>query len=562
MTRKAVVLFIHLLLVCPMFGMTGEEAKSTPESQGLAMAQLGDQFYALGKWHDAADKYQAALKVSGNLESAQAGLSLALLHSGKSDEALQTVIAAVGVHPDSARLMSVLGKVNFRRGEMVEAEQAYQAALQIDSKNVDAYVGLARLYNAFSQYAHGYAALKKAHELDPKDPGVQLLWWQTLPRRDRLAAVQAYLAGPHPRNYEAGDWQRYVDYLQKTHDGPPHVCKVVNDTERVDIKLEYVHLQTIVAAEGTLGTMAVPKQYIEGLGVPLTVNDHSQLLLLDTGASGIIIDRKSASRAGLKRISDIKYSGIGDDGEQTGYMALADRIKIGSLEFHDCVVTVTDKKTVSDTDSQGLIGADVFASYLADIDPPQKVIRLSPLPKRPGDEKIMPTLNTNNDGPEFVLVSNGADTTETFLPKDRYVAPDMATFMPVFRFDHMLLVPTRLNGSKPMLFLVDTGAFDNMLTTKAARSAVKVQGSSIEVEGVSGKVQDVYRAEKVDLAFGRFHQPHINTVTFDLSNTSNSAGTEISGALGFGLLSMLEIKIDYRDGLVDFIYRDNHGVAH
>ena len=151
---------------------------------------------------------------------------------------------------------------------------------------------------------------------------------------------------------------------------------------------------------------------------------------------------------------------------------------------------------------------------------------------------------------------------EAYHPMDRYVGPDMTTWTPVFRFDHMLLVPTRLNGSKPMLFLVDTGAFDNVLTTKAARSAAKVQGSSIEVEGVAGSVKDVYRAEKVDLASGRFHQPHINTVTLDLSNTSSAAGTEISGALGFDLLSMLEIKIDYRDGLMDFVYRDNHGVAH
>lgn len=50
-------------------------------------------------------------------------------------------------------------------------------------------------------------------------------------------------------------------------------------------------------------------------------------------------------------------------------------------------------------------------------------------------------------------------------------------------------------------------------------------------------------------------------ITLDLSNTSNAAGTEISGALGFDLFSMLEIKIDYRDGPMDFVYRDNHGVA-
>jgi hypothetical protein len=34
-------------------------------------------------------------------------------------------------------------------------------------------------------------------------------------------------------------------------------------------------------------------------------------------------------------------------------------------------------------------------------------------------------------------------------------------------------------------------------------------------------------------------------------------GTEISGTLGFGMLFMLDIRIDYRDGLVDFSFDPN-----
>ena len=31
-------------------------------------------------------------------------------------------------------------------------------------------------------------------------------------------------------------------------------------------------------------------------------------------------------------------------------------------------------------------------------------------------------------------------------------------------------------------------------------------------------------------------------------------GTELSGFLGFQMLQLLELKLDYRDGLVDFVY--------
>jgi hypothetical protein len=43
-------------------------------------------------------------------------------------------------------------------------------------------------------------------------------------------------------------------------------------------------------------------------------------------------------------------------------------------------------------------------------------------------------------------------------------------------------------------------------------------------------------------------------VTFSLDNISKSLGTEVSGTLGFRMLVLLDIKIDYRDGLVDFTY--------
>jgi hypothetical protein len=42
-----------------------------------------------------------------------------------------------------------------------------------------------------------------------------------------------------------------------------------------------------------------------------------------------------------------------------------------------------------------------------------------------------------------------------------------------------------------------------------------------------------------------------------MTSISESAGTEISGTLGFTTLNMLDIKIDYRDGLVNLSYDPN-----
>ena len=56
------------------------------------------------------------------------------------------------------------------------------------------------------------------------------------------------------------------------------------------------------------------------------------------------------------------------------------------------------------------------------------------------------------------------------------------------------------------------------------------------------------------LQFSHFYQKRQDLVTFDLTNISNATGTEVSGVLGFAMLFLLDMKIDYRDGLVDFTY--------
>ena len=46
-------------------------------------------------------------------------------------------------------------------------------------------------------------------------------------------------------------------------------------------------------------------------------------------------------------------------------------------------------------------------------------------------------------------------------------------------------------------------------------------------------------------------------VAFDTSKISNDAGAKVSGMLGFAMLFQMNLKIDYRDGLVDFEYDPN-----
>jgi hypothetical protein len=74
------------------------------------------------------------------------------------------------------------------------------------------------------------------------------------------------------------------------------------------------------------------------------------------------------------------------------------------------------------------------------------------------------------------------------------------------------------------------------------------------VKGLSGEVKNVYRGDELSLTFANLRQKNFDIVAFDNKNQSDSIGTEISGGLGFLMLKMLDMKIDYRDGLVFFAY--------
>ena len=548
--RSHPILISVLVLISFRLTAFDDNAKAPAPDADLASA---DQLFRAGKFADAETSYQAILQKDGKLLPAEVGLVRSMLKEQKIDESLDAVNKALAVTPDSAALLAVKGEVHFRRGEMSAAETSYLTANTIDPKEVRIHLGLAKLYSSDSLYRKAYDQLETAHTLAPSDIEVQRAWLPMLPRKERLAALKAYLAGPHPDDPEETQrMQEYLDFLTATVDKPVHTCKLVSKVEQTETKLE------AIVADG---------RNMNGIGLSVNLNDHHAHLVLDTGAGGIMVSRKVAEKAGLTQISAVHYGGIGDKGLQNGYTAVADHIRIGELEFQDCVVSVSEKRSVVDQD--GLIGADVFSAYLVDIDLPRMKLKLSPLPKRPEDTIAPESLNSegeeqaNAEGKEESATEEGSKQPKPSgpeskparrLPKDRYIAPEMANWTQVLRFGHMILVSTFVNDSPALLFGLDTGGFGNVLSIRERRQLGNViSDDRLRVRGLNGEVNRIYSA-KATLRFAHLPQQNMDVVTFDLSPTSRRVGTEVSGFLGFTMLRVLEVKLDYRDGLVDFVY--------
>jgi tetratricopeptide (TPR) repeat protein len=527
-SRRHRFLFIPLCLLAasgvslvrpqePVTDLRPSAAQTNKSTSTEAALDAANQLYRGGKLAAAAEAFKGITSSDPESALAYVGLARVYLALKKPDEAEAAASKAAKLRPDLDAVHVALGEVYFRQGKMAEAENEFTPLAKADSKEARAYLGLSRLYYAASYYRHAKIMIDRAHDLDPADPDIQRTWMRTLSRTEQLRALQAYLAAFPNEDPERRTSQiERLNILQQS----IHPCRLVTKPNRAEIKMD---------------PLRYDPSHLRAFGLGVKINGASSQLLLDTGASGLVINRKLAERAGVKPITDASVKGVGDKVAPGAFVGHADAITIGNLEFQDCYVKVIDRGSVVEED--GLIGADIFSDFLIDLNFPDSKIRLSELPPSPDDT-----------GP-------GSKANEF---KDRYVAPEMKQYTKVFRFGHMLLVQTQLNDLPGKLFLLDSGAFSNTISPAAARQVTSVSSDAHTiVKGVNGSVKNVFRADDLTLSFGHMRQRNLDIVAFDTKSISDSIGVEVSGTLGFAMLRLLDIKIDYRDGLIDFAYDQN-----
>jgi tetratricopeptide (TPR) repeat protein len=500
-------------------------AKSSLDSPDPAAALSileAEKFYRAGELDKAERAYNSLISSGSQSVLAYAGLADVYLKQKRVSDAFDAAMRAFTSAPTYPASRVALAEVYFRQGKITEAEREFVGLINSGTGTARAYLGEARISRALSFYKQSKILIDKARELDPADPDIEEFWSSTLASSGHIKVLHVSASGQ-----AAGDDkdQREPDERLKRaateEERSAHSCRLASSVSSMQTDLKML--------------LYDPK-HLRGYGLDVKLNGTGATLLLDTGSGGITVDRKFAEKAGVAKIAETKMRGVGDGGEVGGYVGHVDSVKIGNIEFRDCYVSVIERKT--SLDESGLIGADVFSHFLVDIDFPDGKLKLSELPRRPDDLAT----GTSSEAPPIEL-------------HDRYIAPEMKSYSSVFRFSHMLLVPTMVGKSKPKLFLLDTGAFNNQMSPIAAREVTKVSGDSdTTVKGLSGKVNDVFRGNDVTLSFGHLRQENQDIVAFDMTSISDSAGTEVSGMLGFAMLRLLDVKIDYRDGLVDLTY--------
>jgi tetratricopeptide (TPR) repeat protein len=505
--------------------VSGEAGKRSEEPASALDAAT--ELFRSGKFIEAEAAYRAILQSDSGSAQAYVGLFRVLLRERKFTDAAAAAAKASELAPNSDSVRTALGELHFRQGKMGEAQADFTALVKAGTNEARAYLGLGRVYWAASYYQHGKLMFDKAHERDPGDPEIRKHWMSTLTRKERIQELKHFLADVDSDDEDEREHLESSLAAMKEDEESSKGCRLASTVTETQIPME---------------RMMYGAQRIRGYGLKIQLNEVKASVLLDSGSSGILVSRKIAEKAGIASIAKSDVHGIGDKGTVASFIGIAKSIKIGNLEFQGCRVEVMDRNSVAEED--GLIGSDVFSHYLLNINFPDGKLDLKPLPPMPPPSATEKALTEKY--PKIARFRDG------------YVAPEMKNFAPVYRFGHLLLIPTRINELPSKLFLIDTGAFSDTISPEAAREVTKVRSDSdYKVKGLNGAVSNVFTADNLTLTFSHFRQPARDVVAFDTSGISNSAGTEISGTLGFAMLFQMQLKIDYRDGLVDFVYEPN-----
>ncbi len=481
----------------------------------LAKADDALAVYKTGDYETALPLLEAAVAKDPKAPALRAALLSAFVYEGKVDKASDAADADAAEFPDSPEVIAARGEFAFYMGDMPEAEKLFKSAVKLKNSTPRAHFGLYRLLHAASMYRTARLLLMSAHEIDPEDALITRAWLPYLVPEKRKELEPAFIAA-HPWFYK---------HLERDRDTGAQVEQALNkrkiferDGERTETTL---HLIPIMYSATR----------IRGIGLPFRMNGGRPLrMLLDTGASGILVKQSAVDKAELDHLGSDEAWGAGDAGPRKVFGSIADTCEIGTLKFKTCLIRATEGKQRVAGDEDGLIGADVFSDYIIQIDFQKAQLHLTPQPVR----------EPNPQG------------------YDRAIGPEEKDFTPVFRNGHRLFVSTVLNGKSRGLFLIDTGAGLSTVDSTFARLSTKIHGNDyMHVRGLSGQVKEVFQADKAVIDFAGYRQSNLGLTAFNLNNSPEHEDMRMAGVLGFPILTLFRLTLDYRNSCVkfDYIYR-------
>lgn len=479
-------------------------------SSAAAQTSNGLTEYREGNFRAALPLLRSAVRANPDDADLHAAVLSSLVYLGQYEESMSEEKADAQRFAKSAPVLAACGEYAFYAGDFRTADALWRTALKLDGKNARAVFGLSRLAQAQSETRTARMLIMLAHQYDPEDALITRRFLDYTVGNVRKQLLTPFQTS-HPWLYTEAQLKGMGTYraVQEGLGGKPAF------QQQGPLQEQTLHFFPWLR-DG---------RHIFGVGLELKLEGKTFRLLFDTGASGILLDRRAVDKVGLDHIGSELAWGVGDGGKINTFEAIGEDCQIGSLSFSRCVVHSLDQKRRAVADVDGLIGGDVFSDYILDIDFQHRRLHLIPQPTRAPNPQ-------------------GYDRTTPANEKD---------FTPVFRFGHHLMLSTAVDNRAVGLFLLDSGSNQTLVDSLFARQFTKLSHNDLlRVNGISGEVKKVYETPPVPLIFARFRTPDITLTALDLNNDPDHTEVRLSGILGFPLMYLFRLQIDYRNGLVKF----------
>ncbi len=471
-----------------------EESTADPLLAIRTAAQIGSASWALTE----IDALEPQARASAEVQHLRV---LALLRLDRLDEAKSTADKLASQDPDSSSSLALKGRVALRLADLNGAGAAFYQAAQIEPPSSDAQLGLARLFLAERRRRSAVKYLRLA--LDQGASG----FWSDLALE---LLTDEELEQLIPRMSDPKSWRLAFENRDS--------CRLASPRKTYDLKLRQFR----------------PKPGRDDrLGFNTAVNDDKpQRTLLDTGASGITIAQSIAQRVGAKRIGSTQILGVGDEGARDAWLGVVERISVGNLEYRDCVVSVMDDEVFGDGEAQLIAGIDwLWNDFLVTMDVPQLRLVLTAHPAwheaDPKHQRQEPYERSNSSVPQG--------------------------WAPVRLFGHDVIMPALIDNEIETYFLLDTGAWATVLSTRIGEQLGRLRASNVVIQGISGEVETVQEIHgDTVLLFPGVQQEHRNIKVIDLDRFGRR-DSGFGGVIGYSLLQYMEVTIDGRRGLIRMV---------
>jgi len=143
-------------------------------------------------------------------------------------------------------------------------------------------------------------------------------------------------------------------------------------------------------------------------------------------------------------------------------------------------------------------------------------------------------------------VARGAQVVAlTFAALSYSLGANAAEPIPFTRAGDLVVLEAKLNGSRPLAFVLDTGAAHMVVDSRIARELAMPENGESTIGGAGAGRIPFKKIERVSFALGALAAADYEFVSADLSGLTSIIGRQIHGIIGYAFFAHEIVTIDY-----------------